>query len=58
MEREILVAAAKELNDVLGLSPAINLKAQRRTFETVLKQIWKKFCQNTFPKRQQKSLLF
>lgn len=30
MEREILVAAAKELNDVLGLSPAINLKAPKK----------------------------
>ena len=30
MEREILVAAAKELNDVLGLSPAMNLKAPKK----------------------------
>ena len=30
MEREILVAAAKELNDVLGLSPAMNLKASKK----------------------------
>lgn len=30
MEREILVAAAKELNDVLGLSPAMNLKATKK----------------------------
>lgn len=30
MEREILVAAAKELNEVLGLSPAMNLKAPKK----------------------------
>ena len=30
MEREILVAVAKELNDVLGLSPAMNLKASTK----------------------------
>ena len=30
MEREILVAAAKELNDVLGLSPAMNLTASKK----------------------------
>lgn len=30
MERELLVAAAKELNEVLGLSPAMNLKAPKK----------------------------
>lgn len=30
MEREVIVAAAKELNDVLGLSPAMNLKAPKK----------------------------
>ena len=30
MEREVIIAAAKELNEVLGLSPAMNLKAPKK----------------------------
>ncbi len=37
MEREELVAAAKELNEVMGLAPAINLKAKKKELVTQLR---------------------
>ncbi|MDD4804104.1 MAG: hypothetical protein PHN69_02935 [Candidatus Pacebacteria bacterium] len=37
MEREELVAAAKELNEVMGLAPAINLKAKKKELVTQMR---------------------
>ena len=59
MEREILVAAAKELNDVLGLSPAMNLKASKKEllkqFKANLEEI---LPEDTFSKETTKVITY